>query len=757
MHMKTNRHVTNSMTPLPATVLAILLCLGALSGRAQSLKENTANKYYNSLAYEKAAPMYAELAKKESASTGVIRRTADSYRLLGDMHTAETWYAKLVTKPDATAADHYNYAQVLLRNGKGDMATAEMGKVASTDQKNTVAARYRKAPANYDLEIRRDSSKFLVKNLEEINSRESDFSTSYLNSTTLVFASARENHGASNHQFAWDNTTFLDLYEAKIDTAQQTAETPERFVKGLKTKYHDGPVAFSPDGRTLVLSRNNYYERKLEKSTENTINIELYYAIKKADGTWGELQPVPFNNKDYSVGHACFSPDGSSIYFASDMPGGFGQTDIWTSHYVNGKFDAPLNLGQEVNTEGREMFPFVDEDELLVFASDGHVGLGGLDLHMARLTSATPLYIGNVGYPINTNADDFALVYDAKILKGYFKSNREGGKGKDDIYAVKFQEPLPGDRELNGIVLDELTKEPIPLATVIISDGADKPLREIVADEYGKFHVKVPKGTDFKVTARKEKYSTRTTALIPFASVGPEPVEVLLPKAEVVMQGIVRDGKTKERLKDVTITLVNTETKEKETIVTTSAGDFYRLLKDKKTGDKVSYSLVFKKQGYLTKSLFFTKEILTPDTVKIHEMLDITLHKLEVGADVAKMIDIKPIYFDLGKYNIRKDAAIELDKIVAIMKEYPSMVIELGSHTDCRSSYAFNMKLSDNRAKASAAYIVKKGINSTRIYGKGYGESKLLNGCACEGKVVSTCSEEEHQLNRRTEFIIKKM
>jgi outer membrane protein OmpA-like peptidoglycan-associated protein len=191
--------------------------------------------------------------------------------------------------------------------------------------------------------------------------------------------------------------------------------------------------------------------------------------------------------------------------------------------------------------------------------------------------------------------------------------------------------------------------------------------------------------------------------------------------------------------------------------VTSSSGDYFKFMWGKKIGDRLTYLIKIDKPGYLQRTVVFTHVIDKPGEINLNEKLNLALGKVEVGMDLAKMIDIQPIYFDLGKADIRKDAALELDKIVQVMNEYPNMFIELGSHTDCRSSAASNMKLSTARAKASAGYIIKKGINKMRITGKGYGESKLLNNCACEGKKQSTCPEEEHTKNRRTEFLITRL
>jgi len=190
---------------------------------------------------------------------------------------------------------------------------------------------------------------------------------------------------------------------------------------------------------------------------------------------------------------------------------------------------------------------------------------------------------------------------------------------------------------------------------------------------------------------------------------------------------------------------------------TAKTGDFSKALENIQMNQTLNYSITLKKDGFLTKTADFSKLVTTPGVINVHEKLDISLTKVEVGLDLAKLIDIKPIYFDRNKFNIRTDASIELDKIVKVLNEYPTMVIELGSHTDCRGTILQNASLSDSRAKASAEYIKKKITNPDRINGKGYGESKLKTDCPCEGTVKSTCTEEQHQENRRTEFLIIKI
>jgi outer membrane protein OmpA-like peptidoglycan-associated protein len=439
------------------------------------------------------------------------------------------------------------------------------------------------------------------------------------------------------------------------------------------------------------------------------------------------------------------------MYFVSDMPGGLGQTDLYLSENVNGQWQKPENLGQAINTEGREMFPYVHEDGTLFFSTDGRAGLGGLDLYFTVPAMDAYFEPQSLGYPINSNYDDFGFALNDDVKTGYFSSNRAGGKGKDDIYFFRSKEPLMGVT-LSGIVYDESNKELVPNATVYLLDK-----NKLVIDstkvnakaEYS-FVINDPSKEYFVGAKEPVKYYDR---LIPVGKLqtGDNKKEIgLFPKYKLIDQ--ITDAKTNTGIEGVKTTFIDKATNQPKTYTTDATGTFTDIIKGKKPGDKLQFSIKYEKEGYVTVEKEYNITLDMNTVIDLKEKLQ----KLEIGADIAKIIQINPIYFDLAKSNIRPDAAKELDKIVKVMQENPTMTIELGSHTDCRSSKAYNMSLSDKRAKASAAYIVSKGITKNRIVGKGYGESKLINGCECEGKVVSTCSEEEHQANRRTEFLITK-
>lgn len=524
-------------------------------------------------------------------------------------------------------------------------------------------------------------------------------------------------------------------------------------LKKFNKKYHDGSLTFSRDGNTMFYSRDNYKHR----SKEGIRNLEIYESQFK-DGKWNKKIAFPLNNKEYSIAQPALSADGRVLYFSSDMPGGKGGADLYRiTRDSSGKWGSAENLGDKINTEGNEVFPFVHESGILFFSSDGRPGLGGLDIFAVQVTKEQYSKVLNAGVTANSNKDDFAFVLDSLGKSGYFASNRDGGKGNDDIYSFNLLKPFVFGKTIKGQTKD-LDGNTLADVEVNLLDSNGVVLRTITTREDGTYSFDVEENRKFKLKGTKDKYFEGITLV---KTNVPEDVIIanlaLEKNPGIVIVALITDKKTGTPLEGVKITITDVMAKTTETFITGPNGQYIKELPEKRLNDFLNYDIYVEKEGYLRKHSNYSKKITKPGVYNIHEVLDLNMSKVEVGLDIAKAINLNPIYFDLAKWNIRPDAALELEKIVSIMNEYPNMVVELGSHSDCRGLKAANMKLSDKRAKASADYIRKRIKYPERIFGRGYGESKLVNSCACEGKVISTCSEEEHQANRRTEFIIIKM
>jgi outer membrane protein OmpA-like peptidoglycan-associated protein len=737
---------------------AVLLTVITLASCSMQNRIKTADAAYSKYLYNEAIDGYESIQQKKR-DINVLSKLADSYRLAGNSKKAELCYEQLEQKSGANAVDILHYAEVLKMNGKYEQALAKM------EQYNNMVVgedRIQQHISNktYYSPLLEDKGQFSLTNLK-MNTVESDFGTSYLKDD-VVFVTSRRGLGFTNYEYNWNVKNFLNLYTFKQHPSDKTKVMKIKSLNakgGLNKKFHEGPATFNAEGTLMIFTRDRY-NHKDELNGEQIRVLELWYCEKNAKGKWGQAHPMPFNNKEYNVGHAALSADGKTLYFVSDMPGGFGGSDIYYSQKDDaGHWASPVNAGKTINTEGKEMFPFYHEKGILFFASDGHAGIGGLDVFMATKKGTNFGSAKNLGSTLNSSKDDFAFILDKDMKTGYVSSNREGGKGNDDIYSFDLLKPFKLTKRIEGIAREKGNGNIIPGAMVKLYGSDNNVIAEVTADDKGFYSFEVDPDLDFRLTGNMEKYSegknavsTKTEEEVVQADLDMERIP------EIGLSCFVSDAKSGVALEGAHLVFKDKLTgKVFADVYTDNDGFWKKALDQAKINDKLSYDILVSKEGYLEKTVTFNHTIDKEGEIKVHNELDLTLGKIELGTDIGKLIDINPIYFDLGKYNIRPDAAKELDKIVDVMNKYPSIVIELGAHTDCRSSYASNEKLSDNRAKASAAYIVSKGISPDRIYGKGYGEKELLNDCKCEGAVKSTCSEEDHQKNRRTVFKIVKM
>ena len=732
-------------------IILILVLLNCIAS-AQSIFQKKADQLYNELSYVAAIDYYKSLVKKDTRTEANVRKLAECYFNVYDFVNAEDAFKLLYSEFNANASekDLINYLQCLKYNENYSDAQNILQQIERKNQSNLIIKNHAKK-INYYKELKEDSLAYNVLNVESINTEYSEFSPVFFNKNkALMFASNRRNTSSRNKTFAWDDSYFIDVYTSeKKDSLRFTSMIP--MAKTVISTYHDGPTALSENEKTLYLTKSNIIIKKIKGEFVNVVNLKLYILKKDSSGKLSSPENFPFNSDDYSLGHAVVTKDGKRMYFVSDMPGGFGQTDLYLSKNMNGVWQKPENLGQAINTEGREMFPYVHEDGTLFFSSDGRAGLGGLDLYFTVPETDSYFEPKSLGYPINSNYDDFGFALNDDLKTGYFSSNRRGGKGKDDIYYFRAKEALLGVT-LSGIVFDESNKEKIPFASVYLLDENKRVLDSIKADENGFYSFKIKNANQTYYLGAKErsKYYDR---LIPVGKLenGDNKLNIgLFPKYKLICN--VLDSKTNAPIESVTATYIDKASNVNKSYYTDKTGTFTDIIRGKKPGDKLQFNIKYEKEGYIT---IEKKYDITLDENTIIELNE-KMQKLEIGADIAKIIQVNPIYFDLAKWSIRKDAALELDKIVKVMQENPTMTIELGSHTDCRSTKTYNLSLSDKRAKSSAAYIVSKGVDKSRIVGRGYGESKLINKCECEGKIITPCTEEEHQANRRTEFLITK-
>jgi outer membrane protein OmpA-like peptidoglycan-associated protein len=527
-----------------------------------------------------------------------------------------------------------------------------------------------------------------------------------------------------------------------------------KFQRKSNSKFNEGPLCFTPDGKRVFFTRNS---KKKNLATQKR-ELMLFTAEVSSKGKWSNITPCNINNIMYSVGHPAVSKDGDYIVFASEAPGGQGGTDLYVASLdANGTIGEPINLGPKVNTTGNEFFPWFSPEGQLFFSSNGLKGLGGYDLFVTELKNGKDVFNPmNLEAPINSLSDDIAIVYH-EDMKGYMSSNRE--KNNDNIYSFTQLRPIVFKVIMTGTVTDLNTNDTLREATLNIKNEKGDIVATLVTDAKGGYNVNLEPDQTYTVEVQKENHKNEQFNLnTDFNTPKVKQNVALENRPNVTYNGIVTDTKTKNALEGVKVTIKDLSSG-KEILITNSDvnGSFTKAFQDLKYGATQKFEIKLEKKDYATKLIDFSYTPTQTGSVSINDLIDLSIGKVEVGVDLSKLMQLGDIYFDYGKFEIREDAAVQLDKIVSIMNEYPSMIIELGSHTDCRGAKDANKKLSDNRAKASADYIRSRITTPTRISGIGYGEAKLKVNCPCEGKVVSPCPEEEHAKNRRTEFIVKKV
>ncbi|MCG8573778.1 MAG: OmpA family protein [Flavobacteriales bacterium] len=744
-------------------IFVFLVCLIGWSQDANQTKTKKAEEAYKEFSYDRAIDHYQEL---EVSDIDHKRNLAVSFWRRGYLTKAELLFSEIVNTDGYSSADIYNYASILREQKKYEISEEWMLKFSEMNVSDTRGKAYLNHPSAFK-QLQVDKGQFVLTNLD-INSEQQDFGTHYYGDQ-IVFASSRESVRSVLRRWNRNGLPFLDTYVARKDSCE--LKEVQRFSKKVNGKFHEGPVCFNQTGDMMIFTANNYNEKAKDKVTR----LKLFTA-KLVDGKWTTPEALPFNSPNYSVGHPSISADGKTLYFASDMPGGFGGVDIYkTEIKKDGTFGNVINLGSKLNTEGNEMFPYIHpSEEMLFYSSDGKIGLGGLDVFVAQIKQGGEFgKVINVGSPVNSNRDDFGFILNEEQTSGYLSSNRDGGKGDDDIYHVQMLKPFLFGKLLKVKVTDQ-NGENLDGAELKLFDSEKSVLKIIKTDDDETYEFVVDDGKNYFVSGIKENYFPDEKEISVFGEEDIVHVVLNLEKDPgLSLYTLITDKKTGEPLEGVQLKIVDNMTGKEEEIITPSTGDFLKPLKEKKLNDRGSYNFILEKEGYLGKTLTYNVVFDREGKYEVHSELNLSLDPIELGEDLSKIIDIKPIYFDLGKSEIRPDAALELDKIVKVMNENPDMVIELGSHTDSRGSPSSNMSLSDRRAKASASYIAERITKPERITGKGYGESKpnivdarteggsekqalteyFINSFKNKDKFLF---EKFHQLNRRTEFIIIK-
>jgi outer membrane protein OmpA-like peptidoglycan-associated protein len=696
-------------------------------------------------------------------------KVAESYRKINNMGEAEFWYGQVVHLPEAKPIYYLYYGKALQSNGKCDLAKPWFEKYSIEEPDDLRGQLLANTCDREELEkiIKSRKDFYKVKKLP-FNTSFDDFGPTFYKGG-LVFSSERDNTGPTNRIHEWTGYPFLDLFYTNVDTTDAEAlefeydEDPEKYSNLLNTKYHDGPICYSRDEEKVFFTRNNLDEKnRIGKDDEGVIRLKVFTADLDAEGKWQNIQGLPFNSDEYSVAHPSLDIDGKTLYFSSDMPGGFGGMDLFYTIYEDGNWLPPRNLGPRINTEGHEVFPYVHSSGRLYFSSDGHVGLGMLDIHYIDNNNGVWGPPTNIGFPINTPSDDFGLILNEEETFGYFSSNREGGAGRDDIYSFKYSVV-----KVEVLVYDENTNEPIENATVIDDCSG----LELYTGTNGRVMIELPLDKCCTFTASKETYTDNALESCTHDYKASTKVFVKIPlnkPLDFAIEGLVYDSETGDPLASSTVTLTSDCGGEQVEFETDASGR-YRFILDR----ECCYSLKGAHEGYFAVSTdkpYCTKGLRQSETFvhdfPLQRFVDPNTNPTELTGPnsppgppgppgiatpcegIGRSFVIKHIYYDFDKAYIRNDAEEPLTRMIKILDDNPDLVVEIGSHTDARGTDRYNIRLSARRAESVVKYLINKGIDANRLQAKGYGETQPTNDCMDE----IPCSEEQHQRNRRTEF-----
>jgi len=619
-----------------------------------------ADRDYNDYRYNRAQSAFLQLVRDDAdfSDKKVIQSLADTYFFNSQYNQSYTWYRKLISLyPEDIKSIYYLRASISARSNENYAIADRYMQQYFRMEKGTVIEDLYVEDLNYLDSIAELRPKYVVETTK-INTEQSDFSSAFFGEDKLVFSSTYQASGQRDYD--WTGEPFLDLYIADIGDEGQLENTQQ--IEGdINTAFHESSAVFTKDLKTVYFTRNNYENGKKRTDRKNTVRLKLLTASVDEDGNWSDVEELPFNNDNYSVAHPALSLDGKKLFFASDMPGTTGESDLWyVDIYKDGSYGDPINLGQKVNTEGRESFPYIAGDGTLYFTSDALIGFGGFDVFKAELSdSGIARDPENMGLPINSAGDDFGFLLQTDTNTGYISSNRDGNRGSasDQIYYFK---PSKCVVEITGLVRDSNTGNLMPGATVKLLDMG----MNIIAEQ---------------IVQQDARYSF------------PEEVE---------------------------------------------CGQAYYLI----TENGLAYSIA--------ETTFVAPT--TSQSVSVDMEIE-TFSNDCPPYDLGCLLGLNPIYFDLNKYFIRPDAEIELTKVFNAMIRFPELIVRIESHTDSRSPQSYNLRLSQNRATSTRNWLIQRGISPSRLSAVGYGESQLINRCA-DGV---PCTEAEHQLNRRSMFIIE--
>ena len=722
-------------------ILLILSLILSFASFSQSKKTVKADKLFDRFKYQEAIKEYKKILRHDRKDAEYIyKKLGDAYAIISQPEDAEIWYEKAVYDASSEPIYYYKYAMALRQNKKYQASVKWMN--IYKEHSGLSDSRLEEFFKELDIveKVKREGMKAQLYGLS-LNSKYTEYGGTFYGQDTIVYTTNNIN-AKGKRVSSYDNLPFTDLETgiyATDDSDDDDYVKGTGFSQNINTNFHESSPTFNKDFNVLYFTRNNLNPTKRNKLID--FNLKIYRSLKNEDGSWSKPEEVHFDSDTYNCAHPCLSPDNKTLYFVSDMPGSLGKSDIYkVSVNPDWTLGEPVNMGKDINTEGVETFPFIDAHNNLFFSSDGHAGLGGLDIFVAFYVNNQFFMLKNLGLPYNSSKDDFAFIINSTDKEGFISSNRLGGQGSDDIYLFKTKEKFKPliyfvghTKDDNGYVIPN---------TKLQLYSAGKQVAQNISYFDGRFTFLVDPAKEYEIKAQKKGFDPVSYKFDTYNLKTSKIKKDLILQAQQKVKVCVADYDTKKALDSVQVKIYGHNGHDERFILYTKPNGCleFEVPVDKRH-QQVLYEFEFRKSLYLPKRYNYQQKLERD-----------TLNWIKPNKERILMVklSLKPIYFDLDKAEIRPDAALELDKIVTLLKTHPKLRLSMESHTDSRQTKAYNLELSNRRAKATMQYLIDHGIDASRLEAKGFGESRLVNDCSDGVK----CSEKEHQMNRRTEFVI---
>jgi tetratricopeptide (TPR) repeat protein len=720
------------------SILPLLVLLASTTSQAQGGADahtRFADRYYQKMAYRKAADEYLLAADQGAVNEHVTKRLADCYMKLSDTEHAEVWYAQAVKFLNREPIDMLNYSLALKGNAKYAEAEEWMDRYLATTRPE--GEPLRSNITDFANKFTQGMDRFTIRSVST-NTPYSDLGATWSGPTEVIFASSRNVRVGVKREAAWNGQPFLDLYRA--DRSANGDLIHARPVEGsVNTSEHEGPATCSRSGDVMWFTRTN-----AERSKNGVHRLSILKAVRNGDRMSG-VEPFLYNNTECSVGHPALSPDGSVLIFVSDMPGGQGGADLYMCRDMGGRWGEPENLGPSINTALNEVFPFVGPDGTLYFASNGHPGLGGLDIQAApRAADGTYPMVINVGAPVNGPKDDFGFLIDQAGRSGYFTSDRPGGVGDDDLYAFEMHYPLEQRFLCTGVVFDDEDASPLIDVEVQLLDKAGAVLESGRTNGKGKFSFSVQKDQEYRLVARmKGRYdgdAYLSTENIEQQQIISRDIH-LIPDAGIWLRGAVRYADRLGFVEGVIVSVVNLSSFQSDVRTTGPGGDVsFRLQPNEE------FEVLLERTGFFSVSIPVNTMGMTQGVIDLNTMPGMEMEEVRVGQPVL----LRFMRWTGNGTTLDPVAKTELDGLAQRMLVNPGSRFEVGVHEDARISADAAKKLTEKRADVILQYLRAKGVPKDRLVAKGLGNSRPINHC----EVGVKCSDLEHAENRRVEYTV---